>query len=382
MTLPPPPQGQRILLFQDRLRIGGTERQTLFLARWLQEAGHTVALLLTEPGGELWDRLSESGLEVLTLQKRSRGLPLLAPGLFRAVRAWKPDTLLAMGRTANCYAGFLQKAFPATPVVGSVRTGKRLFPLHRWSLRRVERIIVNCAWWKTRLMEEGFPGDKIHVVRNAVALDKGTPSAEAARRFRSDCGAGEGTCVFLNVAGFRRGKRQADLLRIFAQARASMPDRPWALWLVGEGAMRRTCERLAERLGLGESVRFFGYKADPSIFYAAADVAVSASREDALPNFLIEAQAAGLPFVAFDCAGVTECGRPGESCLVIKPADFGAFARALTAMAGSADRRRAFSEAGRVYAAEEFDQERQARLFEAALLARPEPQSSPREKAK
>ncbi|MCC5839486.1 MAG: glycosyltransferase [Opitutales bacterium] len=364
---------RRILLFQDRLRIGGTERQTLFLARWLQNAGHTVGVLVTEPGGELWDQLCEAGHQVLSLQQRSYGLPLLAPGLFRTVRAWQPDTILAMGRTANCYAGILQRAFPGVCVVGSVRTGKQLFPLHRWSLRHVRRIIVNSYWWKARLLSEGFPPEQVEVVRNALALEGIRANGEApetgdGRHLRREFGVDPNACVFLSVAGFRRGKRQIDLLHLFSEARRSCVAPPMVLWLVGEGPMRARCERVARRLGLRDAVRFSGYRADPLPFYAAADVAVSASREDALPNFLVEAQASGLPFVAFDCAGVKECGQPGQSCVILDRSDDPGFINALSTFAGTPEMRREFGEAGRIYAAKEFDPVRQARLFESVLL--------------
>jgi glycosyltransferase involved in cell wall biosynthesis len=362
---------RRILIFQDRFRIGGTERQTLFLARWLQNAGHRVGVLVTEPGGELWEQLCETGHEVFSLQKRSYGLPLLAPGLFRTVRTWQPEIILAMGRTANCYAGILQRTFPDVSVVGSVRTGKQLFPLHRWSLRHVRRIIVNSFWWKARLLADGLSPDRVDVVRNALALDGITQNGDArpdgGADLRQEFGVAPNACVFLSVAGFRRGKRQIDLLHMFAEARQSDTSQPMVLWLVGEGTTRAKCERLAARLGLREAVRFSGYR-DPLPYYAAADVAVSASREDALPNFLIEAQASGLPFVAFDCAGVKECGQPGRSCMVFDPADLSGFTLALATFAGSPEMRRNFGEAGRVYAAQEFDPVRQARLFESILI--------------
>ena len=51
--------------------------------------------------------------------------------------------------------------------------------------------------------------------------------------------------------------------------------------------------------------------------YQGADIAVLYSSEESLPNFLVEAQAAGLPVVALDCAGVDETFIDGKTgCLV------------------------------------------------------------------
>ena len=94
----------------------------------------------------------------------------------------------------------------------------------------------------------------------------------------------------------------------------------WRLWLVGDGKEYRRCQHWAAANGLGTRVRFFHFQHDPFPFYAAADVAVSVSREDSLPNFLIEAQATGLPVVAYDCRGVNDMAASLYADFVVCPA--------------------------------------------------------------
>ncbi|MEX0322220.1 MAG: glycosyltransferase [Puniceicoccaceae bacterium] len=312
----------RILIIQDQLRIGGTERQSLFLARTFQESGHEIRLLVFMPGGHLHTNQNLEGISVDVLQAFDSKVALWAPGLMRRISAISPEIILCMGRTANCYAGFIQKKFPGIPVVGSIRTGKVLFPLHQRSLGHVQGIMVNSNWWKRRLLERGIPDNHVHVVHNSLLLDKNEHERRAARQeFRRQYNIEDDTCVFLNVATFRPGKRHMDLLGVFASMRKSKPDLDWRLWLVGDGREYNRCKRWAAENGLGTRVRFFHFQKDPYPFYAAADVAVSASREDSLPNFLIEAQATGLPVVAYDCKGVDETIDPGKTGIILPAGD-------------------------------------------------------------
>ena len=51
---------------------------------------------------------------------------------------------------------------------------------------------------------------------------------------------------------------------------------------------------------------FCGFQEEVRPYYAMADLFVSASTLDSLPNALIEAHAAGLPIVAYPSAGIPE----------------------------------------------------------------------------
>lgn len=351
----------RIQILQDKLRVGGTERQSLYLARVFREAGHEAELLVFEPGGHLATEENLSGLAVSWLQKRASGLPLWAPGLLKQLKSRSPDVVLCMGRTANSYAGFVQRALRRSAVVGTLRTGKAVFPLHHWSMGQVRAVLVNSNWWKRRLLERNFPAERIHVVHNALLLERAEGERLALRRrMRSEYGIGENCCILLNVATFRPGKRHRDLLQIVGRLRREQPELDWRLWLVGDGAEYRRCKRWAARNGLGTRIRFFHFQKDPFPYYAAADLAVSASREDSLPNFLIEAQASRLPLVAYDCRGVKETCRKGKTGHVPAPGDEEGFVRALAELIGNREKRERWAERAPAFARKRFARHPQA----------------------
>ena len=98
-------------------------------------------------------------------------------------------------------------------------------------------------------------------------------------------------------------------------------------YLVGEGPERKSLEEKAVELGIGQSIRFLGWRDDVLPILAAADVVVHPSLHEALPSALIEALALGKPIVASDVSGVRDIVNGyGE---VVPPANSRAFADAV-----------------------------------------------------
>jgi|TARA_B110000438_G_scaffold293176_1_gene332590 glycosyltransferase involved in cell wall biosynthesis len=349
----------RLTIIQDQLRVGGTERQSLHLARASVEEGHEVHLIIFRPGGELFPQQRAKDYTVTVLQSWDSGISVYAPGLIEAIEASHPERILCMGRSANCYAGWIQQQFRCTPVVSTLRTGKRLQPWHRWALSRVSGILVNTGWWAQRLKIQNCLGEAIEVVPNALLSDQ-APSEEG-EALRHTEGVDSSTTVLLQVASFRHGKRQATLIRQLANWDAEAEDRSWVFWLVGDGPCRTECEVLAKSLGLESKLRFFGYIENPAAHYAAADLALSLSREDSLPNFLIEAQSSGLPVIAEDFRGVGEAFEPGIGGFLIPPGDLLGFRKALSTLVENRSLRESMGRAACRWSRSRFSPLQQAR---------------------
>jgi glycosyltransferase involved in cell wall biosynthesis len=152
---------------------------------------------------------------------------------------------------------------------------------------------------------------------------------------------------------FRPEKNQRELIRLAAGLPATAD---WQLWLAGDGPARADCERLAARLNLAARVRFLGFLRDPAPLYAAADIAVHASASESLSNFLIEAQAHGLPAVAYAAQGIAECFLPGETGWVVPRDDRPAFLATLAPLFQLTPAARSnLATAARAYARTTFD---------------------------
>jgi len=346
----------KILIVQDYLRSGGTERQSVFMASAFAKAGHEITLLTFRPRGALELDAEQQPFAFRSLQSFDTGLDWFAPGLLRAAEEAAPDLVLCMGRMANCYAGFIARRVPRATVICTMRTGKLLPYLFVRSLRLCRHIVANSHVAKRVLTDNhNIPSHKVTVIHNPVLRFS---DEDAARNLtlRRQQGANQSTVVLLNVAMFRPEKNQRELIEICSKLPGYLD---WQLWLAGEGPSRKKCERLAHDLGLAGRVKFLGYQSDPAPLYLAADLALLASQSESLSNFLIEAQLHGLPAVAYDIVGVGECFVPGRSGSLIPNRDQSAFIAALDRLIREPALRKRFADQARRHARANFVPEHQ-----------------------
>ena len=361
----------KILVVQDYLRSGGTERQSILLANAFAAAGHDTRLLTFRPGGPLAGTVSPAAKHH-ALQPFDLGVDWFAPGLLRTVRRARPDIVLCMGRMANCYVhrlaplrrgarGIPQLQPSSARVVATMRTGKSLPYWFRLGLRHADHVVANSAEARATLGSRyAVPVEKTSVIHNSLVF----PPESALWRntaLRAQHGATSATNVLLCVAMFRPEKNQRELIEIAG----GLPEQPdWQLWLAGDGPARGACEQLVAAKGLGARVKFPGFHRDPTPLYCAADLAVHASWSEALSNFLIEAQAHGLPAVACDAQGIRECFVPGRTGWSIARGDRAAFRAAVRArMTEPAATRLERAAEARAYARAAFDPARQVAAY-------------------
>ncbi|MGF1449943.1 MAG: glycosyltransferase [Opitutales bacterium] len=362
----------KVLVFQDFLRQGGTETQTLFLARSFAQEGVHVEVATFRPGGALYPDLEAAGLPHHILQPFDTRLNTFVPGLGRVLRNVRPDIVLLMGRMANNLGVRIQKIATDSRVVATARTGKAFPPGNRRTFAKADAVVANSRWAAERVAMRGGVPERIHVIHNGFARDWSDPEAVNERSVaRTDAGVPEGSCVFLSVAAFRPGKGQERLVQLFAK----LPQRlPWQLWMVGDGKRRQPCEVLARKLDLRARVRFWGSQSRPRPYYAGADCAVHASRTESLPNFLVEAQTAALPVVAMRAGGVGETFLNGESGYLHDQDDEAGFLQSVRTLLEDAKRRHQMGEAGAQYARTQFEPKASVRayldLFETLLAER------------
>ncbi len=89
------------------------------------------------------------------------------------------------------------------------------------------------------------------------------------------------------------------LLEAFGQIAPRFPQ--WTLTIWGEGDNRTELVALRDQLGLRDRVRLPGVTERPGIWIETADMFVLSSRYEGWGIVLLEAMAAGLPVVSFDC---------------------------------------------------------------------------------
>jgi UDP-glucose:(heptosyl)LPS alpha-1,3-glucosyltransferase len=158
----------------------------------------------------------------------------------------------------------------------------------------------------------GIPREQIELIPNGVDVDRFTPVSPADReRIRASMGIKSGETVLLQVAHDHNLKGVPALLdagaRLFGRGQACR------IMVVGRKVSRRKLKRV-QRLGITQSVDFFGKTDDILPFYQMADVYVHATRYDACSLSVLEAMACGLPVITAQqngAADLIEHGRDG-----------------------------------------------------------------------
>ncbi len=159
-----------------------------------------------------------------------------------------------------------------------------------------------------------------------------------------------GSCGTLE---FRKGP---DLfLRLAADLRRRSPDTPITfVWVGGDDEGIARALDLADRLGVGDVVRFVGPQPDPTTWFALMDLFVLTSREDPFPLVCLEAAAVGTPIVAYDTGGIPDLLRQGCGEVVAYPDPQG-LAEVVGALLDDHERRREMGERGRVVIRDGYD---------------------------
>ncbi|MEW6334449.1 MAG: glycosyltransferase family 4 protein [Thermodesulfobacteriota bacterium] len=139
-------------------------------------------------------------------------------------------------------------------------------------------------------------------------------------------------------------KGQASLIR--AVAELIRRGEKIFLLLVGDGELRKDLEELCVRAGIGQHVRFLGWRPDVARIMAAFDIFCLPSRNEGMGKVLAEAMAMGKPIIASDVGGIPDMVRCRENGILVPAGDIEAWADAIAGLCRDPQERRRMGEAG------------------------------------
>jgi glycogen synthase len=193
------------------------------------------------------------------------------------------------------------------------------------------------------------PEEKLVVVPNAIDLDlidraEGeNPGAELARLSLP-----AGARVFLSVGRLESNKGFVTLVRALARARDRLP--PSVVWvLVGDGPEKTKIEDEIERAGLGACARLAGRVSEGELhaLYERSELFLHPTLYEGSSMVTLEAMAHRKPVVATRVGGIPDKVVPGETGLLVPPADVEALAAAIAEASSAEGRLRDWGAAGR-----------------------------------
>lgn len=170
--------------------------------------------------------------------------------------------------------------------------------------KKCHRLVVYSDYLKRELVRNGFAAEKVEVcVPIRVWADESQLSSLSERN------------LILFAGQLIRGKGVDVLLKALAKVRTH-----FECAVLGDGSHRLHCERLCQRLGLGDRVRFHGYvlPAELGRYYQEATVFIMGSLwPEPFGMAGPEAMRYGLPVIAFDAGAIREWLTDGENGYLI-----------------------------------------------------------------
>jgi glycosyltransferase involved in cell wall biosynthesis len=344
----------RVLHLTKVQGIGGAEQHLLQLLPALRERG-IDARFLSLDGGEDSDRFHRALDDARVPWRRVRcGLdvsPRLAVDVISAAREEAPDLVHTHMVHADVYGSIAARRIHR-PFVSTRHNDDRylLGPFRhvdRFFMRDAAAIVAISDAVRDFHVRAGLPGDKLVTIHYGLDEPPGRPSELTPE----DVGVPPDAPLVLAIGRLIEQKDHATLLEAFARVHVGRPEARLAI--LGWGRLEDETRDRAVALGIGDAVLLPG-RVEPSAWLARADVFAHTSRWEGFGIVLLEAMLAGLPVVAARASAVPEIVVDGETGVLVEPGDADGFARALGALLGDPERRRALGHAGRERALEEF----------------------------
>ncbi|BDG06024.1 glycosyltransferase [Anaeromyxobacter oryzae] len=346
----------KVLIFQNRFRLGGQERQTVLHVRTVDRARYEPIVAVLHMDGEHLPDLAAAGVRPVVFDVGNRMLrPNTAWQLARIVRFVQSERI-ALVHAQDVYTnvlGTIVARLAAVPVVVTrVDLGHHLVgyrrPLLAAASRRADRVLVNAVCIRDLCIREGVEPDRVVVVRNGVDLEElDRIATEPPDAPPPDPG---GIVCIANMHHPVKG--QGDLLVAMHEVLRERPDAH--LVLVGDGLRRPALERQARQLGIAARCHFLGHRRDGPAILARAALSVSASYAEGISNAILEAMAMRLPVVATAVGGSPEMVRDGHSGYLVPPGAPAALARRILDVLRDPALRRRMGERGRKIVEREF----------------------------
>ncbi len=332
----------RVMQVMAGARHGGAEAFFERLVLALHRAGVAQRVVIRRDA-ERAERLRAGGIAPLELRFGGAFDVMSARALARELRDFAPQIALTWMNRATA-------RLPGRRAAGdrTVRIGRLGGYYDLKYYRRCDHLIANTPDIVAYIRKAGWPADRVHYLPNFVDAQAATPADRG--------GVPGGAMLVLALGRLHRNKAFDVLLAAIAKVPAAH------LWLAGDGELRSALEADVRRLGIGDRVRFLGWRSDVAALMAASDMVVCSSRHEPLGNVVIEAWAQRRPVVCAASSGPAQLVTDGRSGILVPVDDADSLAAAIRRLGGDRALRERLAQGG--YEAY------QAEFTEAAVVGR------------
>lgn len=328
----------KVLFATHSLAMGGIETNLVLLTRELTERG--VEVVVAARDGVLRPEIERAGGRFVPLRVRL-GSPRACIADIRELRALlrgeRPDVVHSFAASASLLMRFALGAARPRPFVVSSVMGLQDSPDEAWLVTHArnfaltlgaERILI-IAPAIDRMMRR-LPIRRSRLVWRPV-VGIAPPREEeraAATEARRTLGLSGSDHLVVTIGALAPRKSHGLFIRAAAQVLRARRDVHFVV--VGSGPMRSALQAEIDALGVADRVKLLGYQADVFPILRAARVCVKPGiLEGFIGITVLEAQARGVPVVAFDTEDVRLAIEDNKTGSIVPAADTAAMAAAI-----------------------------------------------------
>jgi len=387
--VPTASKAAKVLVVIPSLEIGGAEMDLLRVLPRIDRFRFEVDVWTFQNRGELADRMGAAGINVIGV---TRGGSVRSMGDYSKVEGAAPGRIGALARLlGNVFTGARLLKAENYDVVHAVLPSSYLIAVLACTLAWRGRVLMSRLsqnWYQSdhplfgiierkvlhrctsaaignaqmivdELRTEGIDEHKISLVRNGLDVEQFDRLLTDRNSARKQLLLPPEAFILSAVANLHRYKGYDDLVAALSLAVPRLPPE-WYLLVAGsdrDGNLERL-RTVARMKGLEKNIRFLGPRSDVPLILSAADIHVTASHSEGLPNNVIEAMFARLPVIGTAVGGIPELVQDGETGLLVAAKNPEGLSHAIVQLAESPERRIAMGRSGRVIAEKRFKVER------------------------
>jgi len=319
----------KILYVITSLGIGGAENLLLSYLKNLDRKKYNffVCCLRDKPD-DLISEISEYA-QIINMKMKSKFNPFVVFRLSRVIKEIEPQiihTHLFQPRIYATFAHLLHRRSVLITHKHSIVNPRKhhiflLLELAAISFNK-KVVAISDSVKESLCKYEFIPNSKIFVLANSIDFLKFNEGFKNKRYLI------EKSIVIGTVGRVERVKGINYLLLAMKILLGQYPNAK--LEVIGEGSQLDELKLLAEKIGISNSVIFFGKLANPIPNYRKMDVFVLPSLLEGFGLVLLEAMAAGIPVVATNVHGIKEVIVDGKCGILVPPKNPEAIAKAIT----------------------------------------------------
>ena len=348
-TSSPTQRPLRTMFVITSMPVGGAETLLVNLMdRFDPKRIEPAVVCLKEPG-QLGEEISPRH-EVLSHVLGSKWDLTVLPRLSKMMKDWRADAVITVGAGDKMFWGRLAAWQAGVPVVCSAlhSTGwpDGVGRLNRMLTRITDGFIAVADHHGVHLSKhEGFPIDRVHIIRNGIDCNRFVPDDASRLALRHELRIGENAKLVGIVAALRPEKNHAMFVDVAKQVCEARDDVHFVI--VGDGPQRGVVETLISEFHLQDRVHLLGTRMDTSKIVAALDLFLLCSHNEASPVSILEALACCVPVVSTRVGSVAESVVEGKTGYLVDTDDRESMTRHVLALLNDQKQRESMGQAGR-----------------------------------